>query len=92
MSFCYNDDNKKRLQTRLNRIEGQIRGIGRMIEGNRDCMEILNQVTSCQAALKGVWQEVVRGHLQNCIKDALKNERQSTLLIDELIRHLDKIK
>ena len=63
-----------------------------MITENRDCMEILNQITSAQSALKGVWKEVVRGHLQNCIKDALKNNKDSQTLIDELIEHLDKIK
>lgn len=92
MSFCYNENDKKRLTARLNRIEGQVRGVNKMITENRDCMEILNQVTSAQSALKGVWKEVVRGHLQNCIKDALKNNKDSQTLIDELIEHLDKIK
>lgn len=77
---------------RLNRIEGQIRGIHKMVEENRECMEILNQIMSCQSALKGVWKEVVRGHLQNCIKDAMKSDKNSAELIAELVSHLDKIK
>ena len=92
MSFCYTEDDKKRLTARLNRIEGQVRGINKMVAENRDCMEILNQITSTQSALKGVWKEGVRGHLQNCIKDALKNNKDSQALIDELVEHLDKIK
>lgn len=92
MSFCCNDEEKKKLATRLNRIEGQIRGINKMVAENRDCMEILNQIISCQAALKGVWKEVVRGHLQNCITDALKTGKNSAALIDELAEHLEKMK
>lgn len=92
MSFCKNEDEKKKLETRLNRIEGQIRGIHKMIENERDCIEILNQITSCQSALKGVWKEVVRSHLQNCIKDGLKAGTKADTLIDELVEHLDKIK
>ena len=48
MSFCYNENDKKRLTARLNRIEGQVRGVNKMITENRDCMEILNQITSAQ--------------------------------------------
>lgn len=92
MSFCCNNDEKKKLQTRLNRIEGQIRGISKMVDNERDCIEILNQIASCQSALKGVWKEVVRGHLQNCIKNALNSHKNTDSLISELIEHLDKIK
>ncbi len=92
MSFCCNEDEKKKLSQRLNRIEGQIRGINKMIEEDRDCMEILNQILSSQSALKGVWKEVVRGHLQNCISEALKTNKDSQTLINELVEHLDKMK
>lgn len=92
MSFCCNEDEKKKLSQRLNRIEGQIRGINKMIEEDRDCMEILNQILSSQSALKGVWKEVVRGHLQNCISEALKTNKDSQALINELVEHLDKMK
>lgn len=92
MSFCCNEDEKKKLNQRLNRIEGQIRGINKMIEEDRDCMEILNQILSTQSALKGVWKEVVRGHLQNCISQALKTDKDSQSLINELVEHIDKLK
>ncbi len=92
MSFCCNNEEKRKLEVRLNRIEGQIRGINKMISEDRDCMEILNQIVSCQSALKGVWKEVVRGHLQNCITDALKTGKNSAVLIDELAEHLEKMK
>ncbi len=92
MSFCCNEEEKTKLSQRLNRIEGQIRGINKMILEDRECMEVLNQITSCQSALKGVWKEVVRGHLQNCISEALKTDKDSRTLINELVEHLDKIK
>ncbi len=92
MTFCCHNDEKKKLEIRLNRIEGQVRGINKMITENRDCMEILNQIISCQSALKGVWKEVVRGHLQNCITDALKTGKNSEALINELVEHLEKMK
>lgn len=92
MSFHRNENDLKKLQTRLNRLEGQIRGINKMISEERDCIEILNQIASCQSALKGVWKEVVRGHLQNCIKNALDLNKNGDSLIKELVEHLDKIK
>lgn len=92
MSYCRSEEEKKKLQTRLNRIEGQVRGIAKMIESQRECVEILNQLTSCQSALKGVWKEVVRGHLQNCIKKGLNAHQNADSLIDELIEHLEKMK
>lgn len=92
MAFDCNDSEKKNLEIRLNRIEGQIRGIRKMIEDKRECIEILNQITSSQSALKGVWKEIVRGHLQNCLAGALKSGKGSEALINELVEHLDKIK
>lgn len=92
MAFCYNEDEKKKVLTRLNRIEGQIRGIHKMVESQRDCVEILNQIISTQSALKGVWKEIVRGHLQNCIKEGLSTDKNADSLINELVDHLDKMK
>ena len=92
MTFCLHNNEQKKLTSRLNKIEGQVRGIHKMIEDDRNCTEILNQIASCQAALKGVWLEVVRGHLQNCVKNGIKNGRDFETLTDELIYHLTKIK
>ena len=83
---------KKRLESRLNRIAGQVNGINRMIEQDRECIEILNQIISTQSALRGVWKQVVRGHLQHCITDSLKQNQNSNELIDELVDHIEKLK
>lgn len=89
---CITDDDKKRLEVRLNRIVGQVNGINKMIAQNRECIEVLNQIISTQAALRGVWKQVVRGHLQHCITDSLKENKNADELIDELVEHIEKLK
>lgn len=89
---CFTGDDKKRLETRLNRIAGQISGINKMIAQDRECIEVLNQIISTQAALRGVWKQVVRGHLQHCITDSLKQNKNADELIDELVEHIEKLK
>ncbi|MDO5673947.1 MAG: metal-sensitive transcriptional regulator, partial [bacterium] len=55
MALCGTDQDKERLVKRLNRIEGQIRGLRGMIEADKDCIEVLRQVVSVSGALRGVW-------------------------------------
>lgn len=88
----FTKEDKKRLNSRLNRIAGQINGINRMIEQDRECIEILNQIISTQSALRGVWKQVVRGHLQYCVMDSLKQNKNRDELIDELVDHIEKLK
>ena len=92
MLICLHNQDQKKLTSRLNKIEGQIRGIRKMIEEDRSCTEVLNQIASSQAALKGVWLEVVRGHLQNCVKNGIKTGKNFEALTEELITHFTKIK
>ena len=92
MTLCCSDDNKKKLKIRLNRIEGQIRGITKMLDEDRDCIEILNQIISTQAALKGVWKQVIKDHLLVHISQALTDHKHGEELVDELVEHLEKIK
>lgn len=89
---CITDEDKKRLEVRLNRIVGQVNGINKMIAQNRECIDVLNQIISTQAALRGVWKQVVRGHLQHCITDSLKENKNADELIDELVEHIEKLK
>ncbi len=83
---------KKRLIVRLNRIAGQINGLSKMITDDRECIEILNQIVSTQAALRGVWKQVVRGHLQHCVTDVLIQNKDSNAIIDELVEHIEKLR
>lgn len=56
---------------RLNRIEGQVRGIGRMIEEERYCIDILTQIRAAQAALRRVEDEVLKDHMAHCVEHAI---------------------
>lgn len=58
---------------RLKRIEGQVRGLVKMIEEDRPCEEILTQIGSVKAALHKTGQVVLEGHLQHCVLDGIKD-------------------
>ena len=64
-------DDKPGLLTRLNRLEGQVRGVGRMVEEGRYCIDVLTQVRAIRAALGRFESEMLRGHLNHCIEDAI---------------------
>lgn len=76
---------------RLGRIEGQVRGVARMIDEDRYCIDILTQIRAIKAALNRVEQEILRDHLKHCVSDAFHGgsdkERQNK--IDELIELLE---
>jgi DNA-binding FrmR family transcriptional regulator len=63
--------NKPRLLNRLNRIEGQVRGVARMIEEDRYCIDILTQLQAVRAALAKVETELLKDHLGHCIEGAI---------------------
>lgn len=69
----YADELRKDLLDRLNRIEGQVKGVARMLEGERPCIEVLQQLASVQAALKGVTKAVLRNYLERCATDAIRS-------------------
>ena len=64
-------DDKARLLNRLNRVEGQGRGIGRMVDEDQYCIDILTQLQAVRAALSRVEGELLRGHLTHCIEGAI---------------------
>ena len=72
---------------RLSRIEGQIRGIQRMVEEDRYCTDILTQVTSAQEALRAVARSLMRNHLAHCATHAIRNgsEDEREAMYDELL-------
>jgi DNA-binding FrmR family transcriptional regulator len=63
---------KQAVINRLKRIEGQIRGIQKMIEEDRYCMDILVQISAVQSALKNVGYSITERHIQHCVSDAIK--------------------
>jgi DNA-binding FrmR family transcriptional regulator len=64
-------DNKPQLLARLNRIEGQVRGITRMVEEGRYCIDVLTQINAARAALAKVESEMLKTHLNHCIEGAI---------------------
>ncbi len=64
--------NAQVLVKRMNRIEGQVRGIGRMIAEDRYCVDVLTQVAAVQAALDGVALQLLEHHLHGCVHHAVK--------------------
>jgi DNA-binding FrmR family transcriptional regulator len=64
-------DNKPKLVNRLKRIEGQVRGVARMIEEDRYCIDVMTQLRAVRAALNRVESELLKGHLDHCIESAI---------------------
>jgi CsoR family transcriptional regulator, copper-sensing transcriptional repressor len=56
---------------RLNRIEGQIRGLTRMVEGDRYCIDIVTQISAVRAALRRTEEEILRDHVAHCVEHAI---------------------
>jgi len=83
---------KKSQLARLSRIEGQVRGVARMIEQERYCIDVLTQIRAVRAALDKVEQETLSDHLQHCVAHAFHggSERERQIKIEELIEVLDK--
>lgn len=67
------DANRDNIHSRLSRIEGQIRGLQRMVTEDRYCGDILDQIHSVQKALKSVGRVITRNHLETCVTDALRS-------------------
>ena len=65
---------KPKVINRLNRIEGQVRGIGRMVEDDRYCVDVLTQLQAVRAALSRVESEVLKDHLDHCVMGAMTGE------------------
>lgn len=58
---------------RLSRIEGQVRGLARMVEDDRYCIDIVTQIAAVRAALRRVEEEILRDHVAHCVEHAIKS-------------------
>ena len=78
---------KEANRKRLRRIEGQVRGLQKMVEGDRYCADIITQVASVQEALRGVARNLMRNHLRHCAAKALRSGRpdEAEAMYDELL-------
>jgi DNA-binding FrmR family transcriptional regulator len=83
---------KARLLNRLSRIEGQVRGVTRMVEDGRYCIDVLTQLRAVRAALVRVEGEMLKSHLGHCIEDAIVsgNRDEQRKKASELIELLER--
>jgi DNA-binding FrmR family transcriptional regulator len=76
---------------RLRRVEGQIRGIQKMLEADRYCADVLVQVSAVQEALRAVGRELIRNHLKHCTTHAMRaGGKQAAAMCDELVKLFDR--
>ena len=80
-------DIKASCSKRLNRIEGQVRGISRMVEEDRYCIDIVTQVAAVRAALRRFEEEILRDHVSHCVEHAITsgNKADQRKKIEELM-------
>jgi DNA-binding FrmR family transcriptional regulator len=80
-------DIKASCAKRLNRIEGQVRGIARMVDEDRYCIDIVTQISAVRAALRRLEEEVLRDHVAHCVEHAITsgNKAEQRKKIEELM-------
>ena len=86
-------EDKKKLASRLARIEGQVRGIARMIEDERYCIDVITQVQAVTSALRGVESMVLKDHVSHCVEHAISSgdkatQRQQVAELLQVLGHL----
>ncbi|MEJ8573899.1 metal-sensitive transcriptional regulator [Microbaculum marinum] len=86
------DEVKSAVARRLGRIEGQVRGIARMVADDRYCIDVVNQVSAVRAALKRVEEEVLRDHVAHCVEHAIASgdQEEQRQKIAELMQVLER--
>ena len=80
---------KKALLTRLSRIEGQVRGVKKMLEEEQYCVDILTQVSAIQAALNAFNKELLSSHIHSCVVEEI--QKGNTDVVDELCESIKKL-
>mgnify|MGYP001314916873 CR=1 FL=1 len=75
---------KQALLTRLNRIEGQARGIAKMVEEDRYCVDVLTQIAAIQSALGALAMQLLESHTKGCVRSAIKSG-DGDAVVDELM-------
>ena len=96
MSACCTERKKQReegearsLQNRLSRIEGQVRGVRKMVDEDAYCTDILNQVAAIQAALNAFNRELLTNHIHTCVIDDIRQGNDE--VVDDLVDILKKL-
>ena len=82
-AFGYSE-HKDQVLKRLARVEGQVRGIARMVEEDRYCIDILTQLAAADTALEGVALSILDDHVRHCVRDSVRKNRGDDK-VDELV-------
>ncbi len=81
---------KQEILVRLRRMEGQIKGIHKMVEEGKYCVDVLNQLSSIIAASQKVANIIMKDHIKGCVRDALAKNENSEEYINELVSVVDR--
>ena len=83
---------KEKVGKRLNRVAGQVRGIARMVEEDRYCIDVVTQLTAVRAACRRIEQMVIRDHAAHCVADAIRSgdPDEQRRKVDELIEVMSR--
>ena len=84
--------NKEKTLDRLSRLEGQVRGVAKMVEADRYCMDILTQTAAIRSAVLGVEKLILENHADHCVETAIQSgdPEEQRAMFDELIGLLQK--
>ena len=90
-ALAVDPETKERNRKRLRRIEGQVRGLQKMVDEDRYCADILTQISSVHEALRAVGRELMRNHLKHCASTAIRaSGAEAEAMYDELIDLMHK--
>ena len=81
---------KQAILVRLRRMEGQLKGIQRMVEGDKYCVDVLNQLSSVIAATQKVATIILQDHIRGCVRDALSRDEHSDDYVNELVTVVER--
>lgn len=84
----YGEDVRQDLHERLGKVEGQLRGVGRMVEGQRPAAEVLQQLASIRSAVKGITKAVMRAYVERCAAEAVTSRDAEAIdsMLDTLLK------
>lgn len=83
-------DDREKIQNRLKRIEGQMRGLQRMVDEEAYCIDILTQISSSVAALERVGTIVLQDHVEHCVRHSIENREEADEKIQELTAAIER--
>jgi DNA-binding FrmR family transcriptional regulator len=92
MALCGGAEEHKKLLSRINRIEGQVRGLKKMIQEDRDCMDVLKQIAAAGGALRSLGMVLMEEHLKGCVASAImkNNVEEEDKLVHQVIEVFNK--